>query len=196
MSYCAEIIEKIEHAQITPVTAAEVLSHLHLDGATEHEADLTAILRDAIDYVEAETDLVLCPSKWRWTLDFFPGCVLKLPVRPVLGVLRFRYQDTGGTWQDVDPTLYRLDGAASPPVLRLLPNKQWPTVLETFGAVELELQAGHNGLEWVPSQTKRAIKLLAGHWFANREAAAEKSLGEIAFSVSALLAQVAGREVV
>ena len=49
MSLCPETLTKIEPAQVLPVTVAEVLRHLHLDGATEHEDDLTDILRDAID---------------------------------------------------------------------------------------------------------------------------------------------------
>jgi uncharacterized phiE125 gp8 family phage protein len=193
---CPEILDKIEPAQVTPVTVAEVLRHLHLDGATEHEDDLTDILRDAVDYVEAETDLILCPSKWRWTLDYFPCAVLHLPIRPVLGVTRFRYLDTGGSWQTVDSSLYRVDGLAEPPVIRLLPTATWPTTKsDAWGTVEIEMTAGHIGLDRVPSQAKRAILLLCGHWFNYREAQAEKSLGEVGFSVQALCAQVAGREV-
>lgn len=196
MSHCTELLDKIEPAQVTPVTVAQVLRHLHLDGATEHEDDVTAILRDAIDYVEGETDLVLCTSKWRWTLDYFPCATLYLPIRPVLGVTSFRYIDTAGAWQNVSASLYRVDGLAEPPVIRLLPTSVWPTTKpDAWGTVEIEMVAGHNGLDRVPTQAKRAILLLCGHWFNNREAQAEKSLGDIEFSVAALCAQIAGREV-
>ena len=197
MSLCPETLVKIEPAQVLPVTVAEVLRHLHLDGATEHEDDLTDILRDAIDYVEAETDLALCVAKWRWTLDYFPCATLRLPIRPVLDA-SIRYRDTAGSWQTVNPTTYRVDGLASPPVLRLQPLGTWPsTYPDSWATVEITLTAGHNGLDQVPSQAKRAILLLAGHWFANREAAADKKVDEVtAFAVANLLGQIAGREVV
>jgi uncharacterized phiE125 gp8 family phage protein len=197
VSLCPETLTKIEPAQVTPVTVAEVLRHLHLDGATEHEDDLTDILRDAIDYVEAETDLALCVAKWRWTLDYFPCAWLRLPIRPVLDA-SIRYRDTAGNWQTVNPTTYRLDGLADPPVLRLNPLGTWPsTYPDSWATVEITLTAGHNGLDQVPSQAKRAILLLAGHWFANREAAADKKVDEVtAFAVANLLGQIAGREVV
>lgn len=196
MSLCPETLTKIEPAQSLPVTVAEVLRHLHLDGATEHEADLTEILAHAIDYVEAETDLALCVSKWRWTLDYFPCAWLRLPIRPVLDA-SIRYRDTAGAWQTVSSTTYRVDGLASPPVLRLQPLGTWPsTYPDSWATVEITLTAGHHPAD-VPSQAKRAILLLAGHWFAHREAAAERKVDEVtAFAVANLLGQIAGREVV
>jgi uncharacterized phiE125 gp8 family phage protein len=197
VSLCPETLTKIEPAQLLPVTVAEVLRHLHLDGATEHEDDLTDILRDAIDYVEAETDLALCVAKWRWTLDYFPCATLRLPIRPEMDA-SIRYRDTAGNWQTVSSATYRVDGLASPPVLRLQPYGVWPsTYPDSWATVEITLTAGHNGLDQVPSQAKRAILLLAGHWFANREAAADKKVDEVtAFAVTNLLGQIAGREVV
>lgn len=192
MSLCPETLVKIEPAQALPVTVVEVLRHLHLDGATEHEADLTEILTHAIDYVEAETDLALCVAKWRWTLDYFPCAQLRLPIRPVLDA-SIRYRDTVGDWQSVDSTTYRLD----PFVLRLNPLGTWPTVSpDSWATVEVTLTAGHHPAD-VPSQAKRAILLLAGHWFANREALLVGSISkELEFSVTSLLSQIAGREVV
>lgn len=194
---CVDTLEKIEPAQTLPVTVAEVLKHCRLDGMTEHEDELTDILRDAIDYVESETDLTLCVSKYRWTLDYFPSCALTLPIRPVLSA-SIRYRDTAGTWQTVDEASYQLHGLANPPLLRLNPLNVWPTTQsDVWSAVEIELVGGHNGTDNVPSQAKRAILLIAGHWFVNREALLTGTISkEIELGVSSLLAQIAGREVV
>lgn len=197
MSRCVEMLDKLEPAQVFPVSVLEVLRHLRLDGVTEHTDEVTAILRRAVQYVEDESDLQLCSAKWRWTLDYFPCATLRLPLRPVLDA-SVRYRDTAGDWQTLDPTLYQLSGQASPPVLRLQPRGSWPTTYaDSWDAVQIDLTVGHNGAELVPEQAKQAILLLCGHWFINREALSTGSMSkELEFSVSALLAQIAGREVV
>lgn len=196
MSLCPETLTKIEPAQTRPVSVDDVLRHLRLEGAVEHEADLTHLLDAAIAYVEAESDLVLSVAKFRWTLDYFPCAWLGLPVRPVIDA-SVRYRDPAGDWQTVDPANYQLAGQANPPVLRLAPRASWPSVdLDSWGAVEITLTAGHHPPD-VPVQAKQAILLLCGEWFANREASVVATVTrEMRFAVTALLNQIAGQEVV
>jgi len=65
----------------------------------------------------------------------------------------------------------------------------WPSVRLDDKSVQISYLAGYGGAANVPTPAKHAIKMLVGHWYANRETVLVGSISkEFEFAASALLA--------
>jgi uncharacterized phiE125 gp8 family phage protein len=83
--------------------------------------------------------------------------------------------DTGGatqtlTWAQSGTQEFRLDRDHVPALIYPLYLSVWPSVRLDDKAVQITYLAGYGGAANVPTPAKHAIKMLVGHWYANREA--------------------------
>ena len=72
---------------------------------------------------------------------------------------------------------------------RLVPDysKTWPTARSQPDTATITFIAGYGAAADVPDDLKHAMKLLIGHWFANREAVAVGTLTVVPIAFSALI---------
>lgn len=152
-----------------PVTSDEMKSHLYVSG-TDHDTYIASLIKAARSAIESETNRALMTQDWVLTLDRFPSGVIELPYPPIQSIQEIAYTDSNGDAQTLDAANYQLDTAAEPG--RLAPARlcSWPTTDgETLGAVSITYRAGWTSADDIPPELLQAIKLLAGHWFENRE---------------------------
>ena len=151
-----------------PVTLADLKAHLRLE--SDGEDDLIAgLIGAAREDFEATTGTVLVEQSWRLTLDRWPASHMVLlrrcPVREVVSVTTYG-QD--GAAAILDPAACLLDAHAQP--ARLL-FSQTPATGAAMNGIEIDFTAGYGetGAD-VPDLAKRAVTLLAAHWFEFRAA--------------------------
>lgn len=158
-------------AGATPVSLAEIKAHVRQD----HSADDTVLVDLVTAAVEATEDAsseVLQESTLVVTLDRWPvGGVIEVPRYPIQAVDSITYLEEGGSSPTtLSSSLYRVDTASKPPRIVLKANQTWPSASLEYGApITITCTAGYAD-GFVPERAKQAVKLLVGHWYANREA--------------------------
>ena len=140
-----------------PITLAEAKAHLRLDTSDE-DALLTALIRTARLYLEAETGLCLIARLLRLYLDDWPdGKVIQIARGPVQSIEMVTVYDALGMPVEADVAGYALDGAAQPARL-VLPER--PASERALNGIEIDFSAGfgESGAD-VPDTLKRALLL-------------------------------------
>jgi uncharacterized phiE125 gp8 family phage protein len=135
--------------------------------------------------LEQEMGRALVSQTWRLSLDSFPHfqqhaypvgyLPILLPRPAIIGVTAFKYLDP------TDPTGvaqialtlntdFIVDGNSEPARIQPATNKAWPSTLRQQNAINIDYAAGY-GVDGtsVPNDIKLAIKMLAAHWYENRE---------------------------
>lgn len=163
-----------------------------IDGAAIDQAldaEITALVAAAVDHIEAETARVLLPSTWRISYPAWPvNDCLDLPLAPVTVVSSIEYLDGLSALRTLhaDNTLVTLDGDY--PSITRAPGAVWPTLYASPAAVRVTVQAGYAAVAQIPPAITMALRLLLGHWFANRAAVhVGVSATELPMGVRALL---------
>lgn len=159
------------------------------------EDDLfVSLIRAATVFCEGQVGRIFVTRAFRDVWDGFPsGCKPEdsyiplrwapVPSRPSV----FQYVDADGVTQTLSESDYQIDNYRVTPVLAPAYGTSWPATRgETLAAVQIFYEAGGSVAE-VDARYKHAVRLIAAHWYRNREAAAERSIKQIEFSVSALL---------
>lgn len=155
---------------VDPVTLTEAKAHLRVDGVSE-DTYITDLISAASQRVEEMQGKIFRQATMTMTLDMWPrSSMMPLPRYPVDSVTSITYLEEGeSSATTYASTNYQLDTASVPPRIMLKKNKTWPTdSLEAGAAITVTFVAGYaDGT--VPETAKHAIKLLVGHWYANRE---------------------------
>jgi uncharacterized phiE125 gp8 family phage protein len=146
-----------------PVTLAEVKAHLRLDHDSEDDL-LNGLIRAAREDVERATGLALIEQNWRLVLDDWPreGCVT-VPLYPVREILSVTAYGSEGEGSVIDPASYAVDLISRPARLSF---DGPPGALRALNGIEIDFTAGFGeaGPD-VPDLLRRAIILLAAHWY-------------------------------
>ncbi len=154
-----------------PVTLEEAKLHCRVDHA-EEDALIEGFVTAAREYAEAFTHRAFVPQTWERVLGVFPA-VIRLPKPPLLGVESITYLDPDGVVQTLDPAVYQVVGEAEPAAVLPAHGPCWPAVQPRPGAVRIRFRAGYpkdaTGVLLIPRGITTAIRLLVGHWYANRE---------------------------
>lgn len=168
-----------------PITLAEARMHLRLttdsvDSPAEetHPEDLlvSALVTAARQYAETYLQRALCDQQVEVVLDSFPSNEIALPLSPIVEVLYLTYVDENGDSQTLDPSQYVLDNDQEPGWLLPLIDTTWPTTYGVINAVRIRYRAGYSSPDDspndrpIPEVIKRAMLLLVGNWYENREA--------------------------
>lgn len=181
-----------EHITLTtapvrrPVSLAEVKDNLRID-SDDDDTVIDQLINDAVTQVE---NLIRRPLINRTlTVRFDDFCALmELPKPPLVSVTSVKYTDTDGATQTVDTSVYHVDIYGMFGNVQLVSGQQWPLVGSYPAPVQIEYVAGYGANpQDTPSPARRAILLLIGHWFENREALAVVQLKPVPMGVNALL---------
>jgi uncharacterized phiE125 gp8 family phage protein len=171
------------------ITLDDMKLHLRVDG-TDEDALIAQLIRAAVQHVERVTGWVCGPERAvTYVFDAFDDA-LRIPLRPVkAGSVTLAYLDMAGASQAfTDIRVVEQSG-----VSRVLPSigSAWPIAADAAAVVTLSATVGYDvaDLATKPDEAPRAaVKLMVGHWFANREAVSSgQGLSEVPQSAAALL---------
>ena len=159
------------HTALRRVTPPEAKSSARIDGTAE-DTDITAMIVEAREDLEAATARAFITQEWELKLDRFPREPIELRVCPVQDAgCVITYIDAAGDEQTIDAETYQLDTASEPARIHPLPGYFWPITDGRIGAVTITFTAGYgDAASDVPENVKRAIKLLVGDRFRHRDA--------------------------
>jgi len=155
-----------------PVTVDELKSHLRLNDDSEDDL-LSAFITTARIMFEEATGRAVVSTEYRQHVPILAAPVYLMKY-PVISVDSVKYYDQDGTLQTANSSTYHADTISIPATIRF---DSYPTTSSTISPVAyVEFTAG-----WatVPEPVKLAIKLLAGHYYQNREAYTETDLDEL-----------------
>jgi uncharacterized phiE125 gp8 family phage protein len=170
-----------------PISIDEAKLHLRVDFDDDDTliADLVAAARE---YVEAATSRRFVTTALRIEGSRF-DTEMWLPGAPLIAVQSVKYLDANGSQQTLSASNYDVVTNVEPGMVRRSSTGYWPTHKESPVAVQVNYTAGYGTASSVPPPAKAAIKLLVGHWYAQREAAANP-MQEIPFGAQALIDQL------
>jgi uncharacterized phiE125 gp8 family phage protein len=171
---------------VEPVTVEDLRAHLRLSG-TQEDGQLAGLIKAARSQVEQETRRALIRRRLRLYLEYWPlGRVVMLPVAPVLSVVEIIAYDLQGNGTPLAPEDFSLDRSASPARVRIKPGAGMPS--HQLLGIEIDFDAGYgDGPEDVPNQMRQAVRLLAAHWFENREAGTDLAMASLPHGLDRLL---------
>lgn len=154
---------------VEPVTLAELKAQVRQDFAAD-DVFLASCGVAARMFVENFTRLRLVSQEVEFRRDGLGG-VIRLPVAPVLSVDQIAYLDTGGTSRILAADQWRLRRSVTP--WQIIPAHlvAWPDVLPDLDTVGITMTVGFGeAADDVPQDIRAAIKALAAHYYAHREA--------------------------
>ena len=181
---------------LTVVTAAEkaavtreaMRTHLRVT-ATDEDSLIDTLAAAATARVELITNRQLITATLKLTLDAFPDRIV-LPRAPLQSITHVKYYDTDGDLQTWSSSEYAVDTTTEPGRLGPAYGYDWPTHRTMMAAIEIQYDAGYGDDPGdVPEGLQIAIKMLAAHWYENREATTEVALRETPQAVEDLLWQ-------
>ncbi|UOK71707.1 head-tail connector protein [Ancylobacter polymorphus] len=168
--------------------------HLRVDYDDE-DTYIEGLIDAAQDWISGENSWLgrsVLATSWEISLDNFPASgsygapsgAIWLPRPPIKVVTGLFYTPVGGA--EVEITDFRVVGAGSIGGGYVLPQagKAWPTPSGEPGSVRVEYTAGYDA---VPAAISRAVLLLIGGWFRERESISDKVLPPVPYGVEALL---------
>lgn len=166
-------IEVTSAPAVNPVTTAELRTHVQ-QNHTDDDTYLAALCSAATKYAQKYTGLYFITQSLTVRYDRFPcNNQIVLPLAPVATLSAVKYLDTDGTEQTLSSSLYGSDLKSLPPRIYPAYSQVWPVVRDIQAAVRIEVIAGFGAAgSDCPPGIVHAIKLLAGHWFRNRESVA------------------------
>lgn len=173
-----------------PISLAEAKLNLRIDDDLDHEDDVVeGLIVAARRYCEKHTGRQFVTAGLRLALDKFPARergLIELPSPPLIGSVVVKYYDADNVLTTLAADAYDVDTIGEPGRIRPVTGTNWPTVRDRLNAVLIEYSAGYGSAADVPFTIKRAMHLLVGHWFKNREALGNVG-GEVALAVRSLL---------
>ena len=155
-----------------PITLAEAKTQCFVADTTDHDADLSNLLKAATFAVEKRLNRQIMPATWTLTLDGFPSGAIQIDKPPVSAISSVAYTDTAGDAQTWSSAYYQTDLSTNDGPARILPAEgySWPnTQADTYGTVVVTFTAGYATAALVPLTIKHAIAFLVAHWWRNRE---------------------------
>lgn len=93
----------------------------------------------------------------------------ELPMSPLVSVQSIAYRDTAGAWQTIASDTYEVITGDLLGRVVLAYGKEWPAIEERARAVRIEFTSGWTK-DTMPPAVKRAVRLLVGSLYQNREA--------------------------
>lgn len=178
---------------VEPVTADELDKYLRGDGvlASSDSDLLETFISAARQYVEEFTRLALVTQTWTMYLDAWPGNQtdlgwwdgvregsltqgqkgsIELPISPLQSVTSIKTFDQSNNETTFDSSNYFLNTSKKPGEVILNSGATWPVFARSRNGIEIIYVVGFGDAATdVPAPLKLAVKMLAAHWYENRE---------------------------
>ena len=154
-----------------PVTSAEVKTHSRIDTSAD-DAYIDTLIVSARKSIETLTGRALINQTWDLSMDLEPGLsILRLPLPPLSSVTSIKYYSEADVESTYATTNYRVDTSDSQGGrISLRDGRTWPTDMRYTNGLIVRFVAGYGAAgSNVPEPLRHAIKLLAAHWYENRE---------------------------
>lgn len=176
-------------ATVAGAACAFALTIIKSAPAAAEDDVLAGFIAAAREYAEGYQGRALVTQDWDLFLDAFPEVPFKMPLPPLQSVTTIKYTDTQAVELEFAAANYQYDADSSLGRIALKYGKSWPSVtLQTMNGVAIRFKCGYgDAAEDVPEKTRLAIKLLAAHFYENREATDIKAHPEVPFAVHSLL---------
>ena len=175
-----------------PLALQETKDYLRVDSSDE-DAFISALIVAAREYAETATNRKLMDQTLRYSLDEWPKgneLVLPYPFQDTTGFSVVYYAQGSTSPTTWGSTNYWRDAASLPGRIVRKDEQSWPSQdLRSANAIEVTFRAGYGDQDDVPSGVKAAMRLVIGHWYANRESVAIGTIsGSIALTSDSLFA--------
>ncbi|NBQ69143.1 MAG: hypothetical protein EBU46_10035 [Nitrosomonadaceae bacterium] len=169
-----------------PVTLAEMKLHSRIDGLEDDDL-VNGLITAARMHLEQAANMKLITQTLTLSIDDFPASGILYLDGPVQSVTSIEYYDLDGNLQTWDSELYQVDTTANP--ARIMPayDETWPDYLDDYNSIVVTYVAGYGDATAVPAILKQAIKMLVGHWYANRETTSEVQSYEVPYAVDQIV---------
>jgi len=158
---------------IEPVTLSEQKAHMRISVPDEDSLIQSLIVASRI-IIEKFTGVRMITQIIKGVLDTFPSDdTIILPLAPVISVDEIKTIDTNGAEAVFPSTKYEVDLVSIPNRIKLKNGESWkePSIYREVNGVEIIFTCGYGSVASnVPEDLKLAIKLLASHFYENREA--------------------------
>lgn len=151
---------------------------------TDEDVHTGELCRAAHRKIENELGYPILRTTCETHLACFPRGPIWLGGGDALTISALRYIDGNGDTQTIDPADYKLNAIGRVAEVYPAPSFSWPSTQRVPSAVVIEWTAGWATAADVPEDLIHAMKLLVGHWDANREAVV---VGTISTEVQAAL---------
>ncbi|MDO7841083.1 head-tail connector protein [Sphingomonas immobilis] len=165
-----------------PVVAwEEADQHLHLDGDTDQQAEVEAMIAAATGTLDGPTGWLgraLGAQTLEARLDNFGCGSIRLPYPPMIEIVSVKYVDSAGVEQTVADGNYELLGES----LVSSYGVSWATPRNQREAVRIRYRAGYEAT--LPAQIRAAILLMVGDLYANRATAGPTQFGAVPMSTT------------
>lgn len=154
-------LDRSSAAATTPVTLAEVKTHLRITG-TDEDAAVTRFIGEATDWAEEFLRASLVTQTWVLKLDRFPvgDGPIDLPRGPVQSITSVAYLDSAGASQTLaEGTDFQLKTDPFCPQIAPEPGQCWPsTECERREAVTITYVAGYGDDETaIPDDIRHGV---------------------------------------
>jgi uncharacterized phiE125 gp8 family phage protein len=155
----------------------------------DQDAIIVGYIRAAVDYIEQTSGLRLIDQTWAYSTDGWSSWngYIRLPIAPVQSITEITYLDTTGAPTVLPPGNYAFRGER----ITLSPGATWPAALIGLDIVTITFLVGYGpDHNYVPESLRQAIQMLAGYWFAQREAASsgpDALVANVPFGVTEIL---------
>ncbi len=159
-----------------PVSIEDQKAHLRID-TDDDDAYIADCIKAARLWIEGQTKRAIMDQTWSYTIDYHWPTVagahrIDLPLNPVPQTTSpsttiITYVDADGASQTLAETQYTLVGRTHGSYIVPAYNITWPTVRHVPNAITVQFKAGASSN--VPHDLKRAVMILAGHLYENRE---------------------------
>lgn len=150
-----------------PVTLDQALSWCRVSSDSTDTTDVSALIASARAEIENLTGLVLLAQTFRLVMSDWPaGGEITLDRAPVSAVASVKYYPAGGGAQaTLSNTKYRVLTDASPGVITLNANEDWPDLDDRPDAVEVLFTAGHGSAAAIDPEVLFALRQLVTHGY-------------------------------
>jgi uncharacterized phiE125 gp8 family phage protein len=175
---------------VQPVTLAELKMWSDVT-YTDDDALLAAMLAAAVTAIDGPHGMLgkcILSQQWRYDTYACGRDLIMVPIVPATAIASVQYYDTDNALQTATAANFQMFVSPDRTAIEPKVGYSWPTLYNRPDALRITLTAGMaTTAENVPANLKTAIKALAAHWYANREAASADDLKAIPFGVEAMI---------
>lgn len=163
MRYQAELVTG---PTAEPLTLAEAKKQLEIASSDDtHDTHLSQAIKEAREQWEYDTDSACCFQTWKLRVQSLTDR-MALPKRPVSSITSIQYYDGNNTLQTLSSALYQLHINE----FRLAYQATLPATSDRWDAWTITYKIGYSqDGTTVPAIAKRAMLLLVGYYFENRD---------------------------
>ncbi len=165
-------------AHLSVVSLDDMRKHLRIT-ATSRDDVISSAIADAVAEIhgprgELRRSVLAC--RWKLWLHAFPSLstdFIEIPVPPLVAVDGISYLDADGVEQALGADVYVTVPGTVCGRVYLARGKTWPVLLDHPRAVGIAFSAGYDWSDTTNPdlrQIRRAVKLLAAHYYENAEA--------------------------